>query len=131
MKSTLIIANKKSKYKVVIPKYGKLIDVFAVVFLIFINGFILNAQQYAKLVDPEIGSQGSGLGSWFNYVGAAFPFGMFRFPPSFFSPQKGFVVNQYGGAGCPHVENFPVLLVSGNLTHSLKYTYIYENLFNP
>ena len=89
-------------------------------FLLFFNGYTLNAQQYAKLVDTEIGSQGSGLGCGFNFIGATYPFGMIQFTPSFFFPQKGFVVNQLSGAGCPHMGNFPVLPIAGKLAQSPK-----------
>jgi predicted alpha-1,2-mannosidase len=89
-------------------------------FVFFLNGLELNAQQYAKLVDPEIGSQGNGLGCGYNYIGASYPFGMVQFTPSFFSPQKGFVINQLSGAGCPNMGNFPVLPIGGKLVHSPK-----------
>jgi hypothetical protein len=43
---------------------------------------------------------------------------MIQFTPSFFSTQKGFVVNQLSGAGCPHMGNFPVLPISGVIRDS-------------
>ena len=116
MRSILTTVCRKSKY----IQFRKLTGIFAIVYILFFNNFTSNAQQYAKLVNPEIGSQGSGLGCGFNYVGATYPFGMVQFTPSFFSPQKGFVVNQLSGAGCPHMGNFPVLPISGNLIHSPK-----------
>ena len=116
MRSILITVCRKSKHK----QFRKLTGIFAIVYILFFNNFTSNAQQYANLVNPEIGSQGSGLGCGFNYVGATYPFGMIQFTPSFFSPQKGFVVNQLSGAGCPHMGNFPVLPISGNLIHSPK-----------
>lgn len=88
-----------------------------VVFFLFII-FSLNGQDYAKFVDTKIGTIGNGLGCGFNYVGASYPFGMVQFTPSFFSPQKGFVINQLSGAGCPHMGNFPVLPISGELIKS-------------
>lgn len=74
--------------------------------------------DYAKMVDTKIGTQGSGLGCGFTFVGAAYPFGMMQFTPAFFSPHKGFVVNQLCGAGCPHQGNFPVLPIAGELKSS-------------
>ena len=115
------------------PKKTK--TIFILVFLIaFLNNFFVTAQSYSKLVDTQIGSEGSGLGCGFNFVGAAYPFGMIQFTPSFFSPQKGFVVNQLSGAGCPHMGNFPVLPISGvlqdspnNMENFDKYTSIIES----
>lgn len=76
--------------------------------------------NYAQLVDTRIGSKGNGLSCGFTYIGASYPFGMIQFTPSFFSPQKGIVVNQMSGSGCPHMGNFPVLPISGELTKSPK-----------
>ena len=64
------------------------------IFLLFIS-FNLSpicAQQLSRVVNPKIGTQGSGLGCGFNFVGATYPFGMVQFTPSFFSPNKGFVI---------------------------------------
>lgn len=77
-----------------------------------------NTQSLAKLVKPEIGTEGSGLGCGFTYLGASYPFGMVQFTPSFFTPQRGFVINQMSGAGCPQMGNFPVLPMSGTLKKS-------------
>jgi len=85
--------------------------------LISVN-FSVSAQQLSKVVDTQIGSQGNGLGCGYNYVGATYPFGMVQFTPSFFSPQKGFVVNQLSGAGCPHMGNFPIRPIAGLLKSS-------------
>ena len=120
MRGNLINVNSKTKHKPTTTKFRKLTGILAIIYLLFFIGFTLNAQQYAKLVNPEIGSQGSGLGCGFNYLGATYPFGMLQFTPSFFSPQKGFVVNQLSGAGCPHMGNFPVLPIAGKLTYSPK-----------
>jgi len=88
-------------------------------FLLLISvNFSVSAQQLSKVVDPQIGSQGNGLGCGYNFVGATYPFGMIQFTPSFFSPHKGFVINQLSGAGCPHMGNFPVLPISGLLKSS-------------
>lgn len=72
--------------------------------------------DYAHLVDTRIGSEGNGLSCGYTYIGASYPFGMIQFTPSFFSPQKGIVVNQISGSGCAHMGNFPILLLSGQLT---------------
>lgn len=77
-----------------------------------------NENDYAQLVDPRIGTKGNGLGCGFTYVGASYPFGMVQFTPSFFSPQKGIVVNQMSGSGCSHMGNFPVLPLVGTLKKS-------------
>lgn len=74
--------------------------------------------DYSKIVDTRIGTEGSGLGCGFTFIGASYPFGMMQFTPSFFSPQKGIVVNQMSGAGCPHLGNFPVLPLNGELKKS-------------
>ncbi len=76
--------------------------------------------NYAQMVDTRIGSKGNGLSCGFTYIGASYPFGMMQFTPSFFSPQKGIVVNQMSGSGCPHMGNFPVLPISGKVTKSPK-----------
>jgi len=76
--------------------------------------------NYAKIVDTRIGTKGSGLACGFTYVGATYPFGMMQLTPSFFSPQKGIVVNQISGAGCPNMGNFPVLPLAGTLKFSPK-----------
>jgi predicted alpha-1,2-mannosidase len=96
-------------------KFQNLYCAFVILFVSCIN---LNAQSLAKFVDTQIGSKGSGLGCGFNYVGASYPFGMIQFTPSFFSPQKGFVINQLSGAGCPHMGNIPVLPLAGNIEKS-------------
>lgn len=74
--------------------------------------------NYAKLVDAKIGTEGNGLGCGFTFIGATYPFGMLQLTPAFFSPQKGIVVNQLSGAGCPHMGNFPVLPMVGELKSS-------------
>ena len=85
--------------------------------LISVN-FSVSAQQLSKVVDTQIGSEGNGLGCGYNFIGATYPFGMVQFTPSFFSPQKGFVVNQLSGAGCPHMGNFPTRPIAGLLKSS-------------
>lgn len=80
----------------------------------------LSQRDYTRYVDTRIGNGGSGLSCGFTYIGASYPFGMIQFTPSFFSPQKGIVVNQMSGAGCPHMGNFPVLPISGRLARSPK-----------
>lgn len=74
--------------------------------------------NYAKLIDTKIGTEGHGLGCGFTFIGAAYPFGMMQITPAFFSPQKGIVINQMSGAGCPHMGNFPILPIAGELNSS-------------
>ena len=83
--------------------------------------------DYAALVNTEIGHKGKGHGTSEQYLeagytfpGAMYPFGMTQFTPTFFAPQKGFVINQYSGAGCEHMGNCPTLPVVGELTTSPK-----------
>jgi len=88
-----------------------------------ISGILAHAQvNYAKLVDPRIGTEiqenGNGLASGYTYVGTTYPFGMIQFTPTYFSPNKGFVVNQLSGAGCGHLGNFPTLAFAGELKKS-------------
>ncbi|RIA09300.1 putative alpha-1,2-mannosidase [Flavobacteriaceae bacterium MAR_2010_72] len=96
----------------------RFLNLFCVFLFLCIGWTKVNSQSFAKLVDTKIGSEGNGLGCGYNYIGASYPFGMVQFTPSFFSPQKGFVINQLSGAGCPHMGNFPVLPISGNLSQS-------------
>jgi len=79
------------------------------------NSFSQNLYNY---VDTKIGSKDNGLESGYTFVGAAYPFGMIQFTPSFFSPNKGFVVTQLSGAGCPNMGNFPVLAFSSEIIES-------------
>ncbi|MBK3519161.1 GH92 family glycosyl hydrolase [Carboxylicivirga marina] len=99
-------------------KYRRGISGSLVIMLLVCICVNLNGQSYAHLVDTEIGNKGNGLGCGYTYVGASYPFGMVQFTPSFFSPHKGFVINQLSGAGCPHMGNFPVLPISGSLNDS-------------
>lgn len=99
----------------------RLINIFFLLFSIL--NLSINAQSaynisYAKLVDTRIGTEGDGLGCGYTFPGATYPFGMIQFTPSFFSPHKGFVVNQYSGAGCSNLGNFPVLPFAGAITDS-------------
>lgn len=84
--------------------------------------FSANASEsdYTSFVETQIGTQGSGLGCGFTFVGATYPFGMMQFTPAFFSPHKGIVVNQISGAGCPNLGNFPALPIVGKLKKSPK-----------
>lgn len=75
-------------------------------------------EDYARLVDTRIGTEGTGLACGYTYVGASYPFGMIQFTPSFFSPQRGIVVNQMSGSGCSHMGNFPILPLNGMLQKS-------------
>ena len=56
--------------------------------LLILVAFSVSAQQLSKVVDPQIGSQGSGLGCGYNFVGATYPFGMVQFTPAFFHLKK-------------------------------------------
>ncbi|MEG1586457.1 MAG: GH92 family glycosyl hydrolase [Bacteroidales bacterium] len=85
--------------------------------IILLQPISVFSKNLAELVDTQIGTKGNGLGCGFNHIGATYPFGMIQFTPSFFSPHKGFVVNQLTG-GCPNMGNFPVLPVSGELSKS-------------
>jgi predicted alpha-1,2-mannosidase len=78
----------------------------------------LSAQEYSKLVDTKIGSKGEGLACGYNFIGATYPFGMVQFTPTFFSPQKGFVITQLNGAGCSNLGNFPILPLNGVIEKS-------------
>jgi predicted alpha-1,2-mannosidase len=84
-----------------------------------------NNIDYAAKVNGFIGNKGSGInkmelqfGAGFTFPGATYPFGMVQFTPTFFAPQKGFVVNQLSGAGCPNMGNFPTLPLNGELLKS-------------
>ena len=72
-------------------------------------------QELHKLVDTKIGSKDDGLESGYTFIGSTYPFGMVQFTPSFFSPNKGFVITQLNGAGCANMGNFPVLPISNEV----------------
>ena len=84
---------------------------------LFIFSFTFG-QQYYNYVDTKIGSKGTGLACGYNFVGPTYPFGMVQFTPSFFSPNRGFVITQLNGAGCSNMGNFPILPISGKLNVS-------------
>lgn len=92
--------------------------VFGILTVLLLLNSSLIAQEYAKLVDPRIGSEGNGLGCGYAYIGATYPFGMVQFSPGFFTPQRGFSITQLSGAGCANMGNFPVLPLSGELHSS-------------
>ena len=94
-------------------KYKK--SVFYILFLFFSATF---SQQLSEIVDTRIGTKGESLACGYSFIGATYPFGMVQFTPSFFSPQKGFVVTQLSGAGCSNMGNFPVVPIAGNLEDS-------------
>lgn len=80
------------------------------------------AVNYAAKVNTLIGMEGKGAGpheryleAGYTFPGAMYPFGMVQFTPTFFNPEKGFVVNQMSGAGCEHMGNFPTLPLAGPL----------------
>jgi predicted alpha-1,2-mannosidase len=81
--------------------------------------------DYAAEVNPRVGNKGKDatrkigyLEAGFTFPGATFPFGMVQFTPTFFAPERGFVVNQLSGAGCANMGNFPTRAVTGELTES-------------
>ncbi|WP_292249248.1 GH92 family glycosyl hydrolase [Mesonia sp.] len=81
--------------------------------------------NYAELVNAEIGNKGKGVSetelqfeAGFTFPGATYPFGMVQFTQTFFQPDKGFVVNQLSGAGCPNMGNLPTMALSGALEKS-------------
>ena len=76
------------------------------------------AQKYSSFVDTKIGSKGEGLACGYNFIGAAYPFGMVQFTPTFFSAHKGFVITQLNGAGCSNMGNFPILPIKGDINSS-------------
>ena len=85
----------------------------------------VNTVNYAEKVNTMIGTKGKGkspeemyLEAGFTFPGATYPFGMVQFTTTFFDEDKGFVVNQLSGAGCPHMGNFPTLPLNGLLTTS-------------
>ena len=89
------------------------------ILLVFCLSFIFSySQQYSDIVDTRIGSKGDGLACGYSFIGACYPFGMVQFTPSFFSPQKGFVITQLNGAGCSNFGNFPVLPINGAIMNS-------------
>jgi predicted alpha-1,2-mannosidase len=84
-------------------------------------------KDYAAQVNTRIGIAGKGananesyLEAGYTFPGATIPFGMAQFTPTFFHPNKGFVINQMSGAGCEHMGNLPLLPLSGELTASPK-----------
>lgn len=87
-----------------------------VVFFSFFSGVTVHAQQvdYGAKVNTLIGTEASGN----TYPGATYPFGMVQFTRSYFSKQLGFGINQLSGAGCDHMDNFPVLPLNGVLRFS-------------
>ena len=93
----------------------KRIKIFLVLLILF---KLTSAQEFSKIVDSKIGSQGEGLACGYNFIGATYPFGMVQFTPTFFSAHKGFVITQLNGAGCSNLGNFPILPISGIIEKS-------------
>ena len=89
--------------------------IFYILYLFFSVAY---SQQLSEIVDTRIGTKGESLACGYSIIGATYPFGMVQFTPSFFSPQKGFVVTQLSGAGCSNMGNFPVVPLAGNLESS-------------
>ena len=84
---------------------------FIYIFSLLIANVTLGQELYS-FVDTKIGSKNNGLESGYTFIGSTYPFGMVQFTPSFFSPNKGFVITQLNGAGCANMGNFPVLPIS-------------------
>lgn len=81
--------------------------------------------QYSLKVNTRIGNEGKGanaheayLEAGYTFPGAMYPFGMTQFTPTFFHPNKGFVINQMSGAGCEQMGNLPLLPLAGPLKGS-------------
>ncbi|WP_256010388.1 GH92 family glycosyl hydrolase [Desertivirga xinjiangensis] len=81
--------------------------------------------SYPHKVNTRIGTEGKGasaheayLEAGYTFPGAMYPFGMAQFTPTFFHPNKGFVINQMSGAGCEHMGNLPLLPLPGELKSS-------------
>lgn len=87
-------------------------------FIILFSIINVYGQDLTKYVDTRIGSKDNGLESGYTFTGATYPFGMIQFTPSFFSPDRGFVVTQLSGAGCSNMGNFPVVPISGEIKTS-------------
>ena len=89
-----------------------------ILYILFLFFSVTYSQQLSEIVDTRIGTKGESLACGYSFIGATYPFGMVQFTPSFFSPQKGFVVTQLSGAGCSNMGNFPVVPLVGNLENS-------------
>ncbi|MDT0678342.1 GH92 family glycosyl hydrolase [Autumnicola musiva] len=81
--------------------------------------------NHAILVNTQIGNKGKPGNTdkryheaGFTFPGATYPFGMVQFTPTFFNPNKGFVINQLSGAGCEHMGNLPLLPLKGEISES-------------
>ncbi len=92
-----------------------------------LTGSIDGEKNYAKMVNATIGNKGKGVSetelqfeAGFTFPGATYPFGMVQFTQTFFQPDKGFVVNQLSGAGCPNMGNLPTMALPGELEESPK-----------
>jgi len=109
----------------------KLFPTIVLSVIVLAGASVTSAQQkiktvnYAEKVNTLIGTKGKGkspqemyLEAGFTFPGATYPFGMVQFTTTFFDEDKGFVVNQLSGAGCPHMGNFPTLPLNGDLLAS-------------
>jgi putative alpha-1,2-mannosidase len=98
-----------------VPSLNKSIYLSLLFCLVFLKS---HSQDFNHYVNTTIGSKDNGLSSGYTFIGATYPFGMLQFTPSFFSPNKGFVVTQLSGAGCPNMGNFPVIAISNEIKKS-------------
>lgn len=80
-------------------------------------GTALWAQRPATLVDTTIGTEYAGWASGYNVPGATRPFGMVQFTTPIAGKEVGFVTNQLCTGG-PHLGNFPILPICGDIKAS-------------
>jgi predicted alpha-1,2-mannosidase len=105
--------------KLILKEMVQLLNKSIYIPLLFCLFFLkTHAQDLHNYVNTTIGSEDNGLNSGYTFIGATYPFGMVQFTPSFFSPNKGFVVTQLSGAGCPNMGNFPVMAISNEIKKS-------------
>jgi len=72
----------------------------------------------AELVNTMMGLGGDGFTASNMFGGAAYPFGMVQMTPTPFNKNLGFVSNHLNGTGGPHMGNFPMLPVKGEIALS-------------
>lgn len=74
----------------------------------------------AESVNTMIGTKYNGFKSGYCVPGATVPYGMVQFSTPIAHKEIGFSVNQVN-AGCPHMGNFPILPIKGEIRHSPGY----------
>ncbi len=107
-----------------------LITLFSLLFIFCLVGCNestsnISRANFSGLVNTQIGNKGKPGNTekryheaGFTFPGATYPFGMVQFTPTFFNPNKGFVINQLSGAGCEHMGNLPLLPLKGEISES-------------